>query len=122
MRWRPKLWPHSNASPKRSQPRCPMTHSLHLRHAVFAMSAAVSAAVQTARKHAAPDSSASQKPMTDKWRNFKESIIDLFARGIIKKSETIFGSVKADVLALKDPEHFVRGNFCSIILRSAWPI
>lgn len=54
--------------------------------------------------------------------NFKESIIDHFAQGIIKKPETTFGNVKADVLALKDPENFVRGNFCSIILGSAWPI
>jgi hypothetical protein len=53
-------------------------------------------------------------------RNFKESIITHFADGIIKKPETTFGNVKADVLALKDPEHFVRGNFCSIILGSAW--
>jgi hypothetical protein len=53
-------------------------------------------------------------------RNFKENIISHFADGIIKKSETTFGNVKADVLALKDPEHFVRGNFCSIILGSAW--
>lgn len=55
-------------------------------------------------------------------RNFKEGIIDHFAQGIIRKPETTFGNVKADVLALKDPEHFVRGNFCSIILGSAWPI
>ncbi len=55
-------------------------------------------------------------------RNFKEGIIDHFAQGIIKKPETTFGNVKADVLALKDPDHFVRGNFCSIILGSAWPI
>ncbi|MBE1529913.1 hypothetical protein GGC65_004369 [Sphingopyxis sp. OAS728] len=54
--------------------------------------------------------------------NFKEGIIEHFAQGIIKKPETTFGNVKADVLALKDPEHFVRGNFCSIILGSAWPI
>ena len=54
--------------------------------------------------------------------NFKEGIIDHFANGIIKKPGTTFGNVKADVLALKDPEHFVRGNFCSIILGSAWPI
>jgi hypothetical protein len=39
---RPKIWPHSNTSTKRSQPHCPKTRSLHLRHAVFAMSAAVS--------------------------------------------------------------------------------
>jgi hypothetical protein len=55
-------------------------------------------------------------------RNFKENIIDHFAQGIIKKPETTFGNVKADVLALRDPEHFVRGNFCSTILGSAWPI
>ena len=54
--------------------------------------------------------------------NFKEGIIDHFANGIIKKPGTTFGNVKADVLALRDPEHFVRGNFCSIILGSAWPI
>jgi HD superfamily phosphodiesterase len=52
--------------------------------------------------------------------NFKESIIDHFAEGIIKKPETTFGNVKADVLALKDPD-YKRMNFCSIILGSAWP-
>lgn len=54
--------------------------------------------------------------------NFKEGIIDHFANGIMKKPETTFGNVKADVLALKSPETFSRGNFCSIILGSAWPI
>jgi hypothetical protein len=54
-------------------------------------------------------------------RNFKENIIAHFADGVIRKPETTFGNVKADVLALNDPEHFVRGNFCSIILGSAWP-
>jgi hypothetical protein len=53
-------------------------------------------------------------------RNFKENIIAHYADGIIKKPETTFGNVKADVLAVKDPVHFVRGNFCSIILGSAW--
>lgn len=53
--------------------------------------------------------------------NFKESIIAHFAEGIKHKPETTFGNVKADVLALKDPS-FKRGNFCSIILGSAWPI
>ncbi|UVF22620.1 HD domain-containing protein (plasmid) [Microvirga terrae] len=52
--------------------------------------------------------------------NFKENIIDHFAQGIIKKPETTFGNVKADVLALKDPT-YKRMNFCSIILSSAWP-
>jgi hypothetical protein len=52
--------------------------------------------------------------------NFKENIIDHFANGIIKKPHTTFGNVKADVLALKDMS-YVRQNFCSIILGSAWP-
>lgn len=52
--------------------------------------------------------------------NFKENIIDHFAQGIIKKPLTTFGNVKADVLALKDP-NYQRMNFCSIILGSAWP-
>ncbi|WP_250493444.1 HD domain-containing protein [Caballeronia sp. GAWG1-1] len=51
--------------------------------------------------------------------NFKEGIIDAFAQGTIKKPETTFGNVKADVLALKDP-NYKRLNFCSIILGSAW--
>jgi hypothetical protein len=51
--------------------------------------------------------------------NFKESIIDHFAQGIMKKPLTTFGNVKADVLALKDPS-YQRMNFCSIILGSAW--
>ncbi|MCX4164853.1 MULTISPECIES: HD domain-containing protein [Paraburkholderia] len=50
---------------------------------------------------------------------FKEGIIDAFAQGTIHKPETTFGNVKADVLALKD-SHYHRGNFCSIILGSAW--
>ncbi len=52
--------------------------------------------------------------------NFKESIIDAFAQGTIKKPQTTFGNVKADVLALKDPHNYHRGNFCSIILGSDW--
>ena len=52
--------------------------------------------------------------------NFKEGIIDHFANGIIDKPLTTFGNVKADVLALKDMD-YVRQNFCSIILGSAWP-
>lgn len=51
--------------------------------------------------------------------HFKEGIIDAFAKGTIKKPETTFGNVKADVLALKDPS-YKRLNFCSIILGSAW--
>ncbi|MDE1182510.1 HD domain-containing protein [Paraburkholderia sp.] len=52
-------------------------------------------------------------------QNFKEGIIDAFAKGTIHKPETTFGNVKADVLALKDPG-YKRLNFCSIILGSAW--
>ena len=51
--------------------------------------------------------------------NFKEAIIDAFAKGTRHKPETTFGNVKADVLALKDPT-YRRLNFCSIILGSAW--
>jgi hypothetical protein len=50
---------------------------------------------------------------------FKEDIIQAFCDGIRKKPETSFGNVKADVLADKDPT-FERGNFCSVIRRSAW--
>jgi HD domain len=52
--------------------------------------------------------------------NFKENIIDHFAEGIIRKPKTTFGNVKADVLALKDP-NYSRINFCSIIRASKWP-
>ena len=51
--------------------------------------------------------------------NFRENIIDHFANGIKKKPLTTFGNVKADVLALMDPD-YQRTNFCSIILGSAW--
>jgi hypothetical protein len=54
-------------------------------------------------------------------QNFKENIIDHFAQGTIAKPLTTFGNVKADVLALKDPDHYQRQNFCSIILSSPWP-
>jgi hypothetical protein len=51
---------------------------------------------------------------------FKEDILEAFYQGIRHKPETTFGNVKADVLALKDPA-FRRGDFCSVILKSAWP-
>lgn len=50
---------------------------------------------------------------------FKEEIIDAFYHGIKHKPDTTFGNIKADVLELKDP-HFRRGNFCRMILDSAW--
>jgi hypothetical protein len=52
-------------------------------------------------------------------RDFKNNIIDAFAHGTISKPETTFGNVKADVLALRDP-NYKRLNFCQIILGSAW--
>ena len=52
--------------------------------------------------------------------HFKEDIIQAFYDGIKHKPDTTFGNVKADVLADKDPT-FKRGNFCSVIRRSAWP-
>jgi len=52
--------------------------------------------------------------------NFKEGIIDHFAEGTRRKPQTTFGNVKADVLALRDP-NYQRMNFCSIILGSPWP-
>ena len=51
--------------------------------------------------------------------HFKEGIIAAFAEGTRHKPETTFGNVKADVLALKDPD-YRRLNFCSLILGSAW--
>jgi HD domain len=50
---------------------------------------------------------------------FKESIIEAFTKGFIKRPLTTFGTVNADVLALKDP-NYKRLNFCSIILESDW--
>jgi hypothetical protein len=51
--------------------------------------------------------------------DFKNGIIDAFAAGTIHKPDTTFGNVKADVLELRDPA-YKRGNFCSVILQSAW--
>lgn len=50
---------------------------------------------------------------------FKQDILQAFYDGIKGKPETTFGNVKADVLELKDPS-FQRGNFCEVILNSAW--
>jgi HD superfamily phosphodiesterase len=52
--------------------------------------------------------------------HFKEDIIQAFYDGIKSKPDTTFGNVKADVIADKEP-HFHRGNFCSVIRKSAWP-
>lgn len=50
---------------------------------------------------------------------FKEDIVQAFYDGMKHRPDTTFGTVNADVLADKDP-HFARGNFCSVIRRSAW--
>lgn len=50
---------------------------------------------------------------------FKEDIIQAFANGMVHKPLTTFGTVNADVLALKQPG-YRRLNFCSIILGSSW--
>jgi hypothetical protein len=49
--------------------------------------------------------------------DFKESIIQAFANGIMHKPETAFGNVKADVLAEKLPG-YERPNFCAMIRAS----
>ncbi|MDB5450917.1 MAG: hypothetical protein JWQ46_683 [Phenylobacterium sp.] len=51
--------------------------------------------------------------------DFKNGIIDAFACGTIKKPETTFGNVKADVLALRDPT-YRRVSFTDVILNSKW--
>jgi hypothetical protein len=50
---------------------------------------------------------------------FKNGIIDAFTCGTIKKPDTTFGNVKADVLALRDPT-YRRVNFTDMILNSKW--
>ena len=52
-------------------------------------------------------------------QGFKTCIIDAFAEGTVKKPETTFGNVKADVLALKDPT-YKRVSFTDVILNSKW--
>lgn len=52
--------------------------------------------------------------------HFKQDIIEAFYQGIRHKPDTTFGNVRGDVLELKDP-HFHGGNFCQVILDSAWP-
>jgi hypothetical protein len=49
--------------------------------------------------------------------DFKESIIQAFADGMVDKPETTFGTMNDDVLAEKLPG-FVRANFCEIIRNS----
>jgi hypothetical protein len=50
---------------------------------------------------------------------FKKRIIEAFAHGVVRKPETTFGNVKADVLERMDPT-YKRVNFCTVILDSPW--
>jgi hypothetical protein len=52
--------------------------------------------------------------------NFKEGIIETFADGMKHRPESTFGTVNADVLALKDAT-YKRVNFCNVIRESAGP-
>ena len=52
--------------------------------------------------------------------HFKENIIQAFADGMKHRPDSTFGTVNADVLALKDPS-YERVNFCSVIRQSHWP-
>ncbi|WP_445147170.1 HD domain-containing protein [Dyella sp. Tek66A03] len=70
--------------------------------------------------HVADSDRASIVEAHPRGTQFKQDIIEAFYQGIKRKPDTTFGNVKADVMALKEP-HFHRGNFCSIIMASAWP-
>ena len=51
--------------------------------------------------------------------HFKHNIIQAFADGMLHRPDSTFGTVNADVLALKDPT-YRRVNFCDVILHSHW--
>jgi len=51
--------------------------------------------------------------------DFKNNIIQAFYDGMKHRPDSTFGTVNADVLALKD-KRFLPTNFCSVILGSAW--
>ena len=50
---------------------------------------------------------------------FKHGILSAFCYGTIKKPDTTFGNVKADVLERMDPT-YKRVNFAEMIMNSAW--
>lgn len=52
--------------------------------------------------------------------DFKRRILEAFTQGNIRRPETTFGNVNADVLARFDPE-FERTDFVDIIESSPWP-
>ena len=51
--------------------------------------------------------------------HFKQNIIQAFADGMRHRPDSTFGTVNADVLALKDTT-YRRVNFCDVILHSHW--
>ncbi len=51
--------------------------------------------------------------------DFKHGIIKAFTHGTIRKPDTTFGNVKADVLARMDPT-YKRVDFTEVILNSEW--
>jgi hypothetical protein len=51
---------------------------------------------------------------------FKKKIIEAYARGMVHRPETTFGTVNADVLDRWDP-NYRRLNFCGLVLGSDWP-
>ncbi|MGF6574840.1 hypothetical protein ABH945_006968 [Paraburkholderia sp. GAS333] len=51
---------------------------------------------------------------------FKKKLIEAYARGMVHRPETTFGTVNADVLDRYDP-NYRRLNFCGLILGSEWP-
>jgi hypothetical protein len=64
-------------------------------------------------------SRAAVSPLESVAGHFKEEIIQAFDDGMRHRPETTFGTVKADVLADKDPS-FQPENFCRVIRASAW--
>ncbi|ACC74780.1 HD domain-containing protein [Paraburkholderia phymatum] len=53
-------------------------------------------------------------------RGFKSKLIEAYARGMVHRPETTFGTVNADVLDRWDPD-YRRLNFCGLVLGSEWP-
>ncbi|MFM0169756.1 HD domain-containing protein [Paraburkholderia sediminicola] len=51
---------------------------------------------------------------------FKKKMIEAYARGMVHRPETTFGTVNADVLDRWDP-NYRRLNFCGLVLGSDWP-
>lgn len=67
----------------------------------------------------APDQRDSVTRAYPRGPGFKQGIIEAFCHGTIRKPQTTFGNVKADVLARLDP-NYRRVDFCDVILNAAW--